>query len=79
MRLLPGLIILFFLNASVQTKKTPAKDYFPPYQSWQHLSTSSVFDTSALAQAVQYAIEHESTAPRNMELAQAMTFSKEPF
>jgi CubicO group peptidase (beta-lactamase class C family) len=54
--------------------------YFPPSGSWIHQSPSvHHFDSVKLYEAVRFAIEHESKQPRNLELAQAMTFGKEPF
>ncbi|MBD0350332.1 MAG: serine hydrolase, partial [Flavisolibacter sp.] len=37
------------------------------------------FNAVKLNEAIQFAKENESKAPRNMEIAQAMTFGKEPF
>ncbi len=72
------IFLQFGLNAFGQ-KKNAALFYFPSYQSWDHKPASSSFDTTKLSGAIQFAKEHESKQPRNMELSQAMSFGKEPF
>jgi len=63
-----------------KTAKASEKDYFPERGSWQHQSAAAHgFDSVKLQQAIQFAIQHESKQPRNMEISQAMTFGKEPF
>src|SRR6516164_10293950 len=76
--------ILFSITSFGQQKqkspKASDKDYFPARGSWQHQSPSSQgFDSVKLQLAVQFAIQHESKQSRNMEIAQTMTFGKEPF
>ncbi|HTI08313.1 MAG TPA: serine hydrolase [Puia sp.] len=57
-----------------------AGDYFPPAGQWQHRSPASLgLDSLKLQEAIRFAREHEARAPRNMELAQAESFGKEPF
>jgi CubicO group peptidase (beta-lactamase class C family) len=65
-----------------QAQPRPAKnaDYFPPAGQWQHRSPASLgLDSSALREAIRYAREMESKAPRSQELAQIESFGKEPF
>src|SRR4051812_11335371 len=65
---------------SGRQKATVDTAYFPPHGSWIHQSPSvHHFDSVKLCEAIRFAIEHESKQPRNLELAQAMTFGKEPF
>jgi hypothetical protein len=74
------------LTASAQQKSKhpePASptDYFPPRGEWQHRSPAALgLDSAALQEAIRYAREMESKAPRDQELAQAESFGKaEPF
>ena len=61
-----------------QTKK-PQPDYFPPPNEWQHRSPSSLgLDSTRLAESIQFARDKESKMPRDQQLAQAMTFGREP-
>lgn len=66
-----------------QKKTSPGNNtapYFPPAHAWEHRSlAASGFDSVLLHAAIQYARDHESKAPRSMELSQATTFGKEPF
>ena len=76
--------LIFFSQAFSQQKQKSSraieKDYFPERGAWQHQSPSAHgFDSSKLQQAIQFAIQHESKQPRNMEVSQALTFGKEPF
>ena len=54
--------------------------YYPPLNEWDKASPSSQgANESLLDEAITYAIEHESSKPRNMEVAHYMGFGKEPF
>ncbi len=55
--------------------------YFPPAgNDWQkHTPEQAKMDAAKLKEAVDFAIQSESKAPRDMELAQAQTFGREPF
>src|SRR6185312_3858936 len=54
--------------------------YFPPRGEWQRRSPAALgLDSAAIAGAVRFAIEMESKAPRDQELAQAESFGREPF
>ncbi|MBS1661724.1 MAG: serine hydrolase [Bacteroidetes bacterium] len=79
--LLPTLLVTFFLQA--QNKKASsaaAAPYFPPPGQWQHRSPSTLnLDSTKLAEAIQFARQKESTAPRDQALAQAESFGREPF
>jgi len=79
MRLLViGSAFLFFASFGFAQTKTKIS-YFPSAHIWEHKPATASFDTSKLSQAIQFAIEHESKQPRDMELSQTMSFGKEPF
>src|ERR1700722_17948189 len=63
------------------TQPSSPADYFPPRGEWQHRSPSALgLDSAALQDAIHYAREMESKAPRDQELAAAESFGKtEPF
>lgn len=76
-------MITFHLTAFSQ-KKGAAKDaqhtYFPAAHNWLHRSIkASGLDSVKLHEAIRFAKEHESKAPRSMELSHVMSFGKEPF
>ncbi|MGZ5189464.1 MAG: serine hydrolase domain-containing protein [Flavisolibacter sp.] len=77
MRKLFLLILLHQAFFVFSQKKTT--DYFPSINEWQEKPAHLVFDTLKLSEAIQFAIDHESKSPRNMELSQTMTFGKEPY
>lgn len=71
---------LFLLTQKREAGNSKSKIYFPPYGEWEHRTAlASGFDTGKLSAAIRFAIENESKAPRNMEIAHAMSFGKEPF
>src|SRR5258708_34063836 len=84
--LLPG---LFSVHAQTPPGKTGARRarttstaaaYFPPAGQWQHRSPASLgLDSLKLQQAIRFARDNQAKAPRNMELAQAESFGKDPF
>ena len=75
---------LFFLLVAglciqiAHAQKPVSKKYFPG-AAWEKKDAALSFDTVKLSAAVAYAKQHESKAPRDLELAHAMTFGKEPF
>ncbi len=81
-----NILLLFILISSFsfsqknkENKTVVAKDYFPSAQSWEHKDPSSIgLDSSKINAAIQFAKENEAKLPRNQEIAQAMTFGKEP-
>jgi CubicO group peptidase (beta-lactamase class C family) len=69
-----------FAQKNKETKPITAKDYFPSAQTWEHKPPSSIgLDSNKINTAIQFAKENEAKLPRNQEIAQAMTFGKEPF
>src|ERR1700760_1748463 len=77
------ILTVFSITATAQQKataqlKTPA--YSPAKGEWQHRSPPTPgLDSAALQDAIRYAREMETKAPRDQELAQAESFGKEPF
>ncbi len=59
----------------------PARSYYPSKgNQWEKRNPSLVgMDSVALAKAVAFAIENESKAPRDLEVAHYQTFGREPF
>lgn len=74
------IVFLFFAFClyGSQAQKQAAKKYFPGTV-WEKRNATLSFDTAGLSAAVAFAIQQESKAPRNLELAHAMTFGKEPY
>jgi CubicO group peptidase (beta-lactamase class C family) len=65
---------------SAQLKNSKNTSYFPAKDTWQHRAPADIgLDAEKLAAAVQFAKNNESKASRNMEIAQALSFGKEPF
>ncbi|HYE54951.1 MAG TPA: serine hydrolase [Chitinophagaceae bacterium] len=80
MRTATFIFILLITASAYAQKKNEPQPYFPPSHTWQRKSPADAgFDTALLNQAIAFSKEKESKAPRSMELAQAMTFGKEPF
>src|SRR6188768_1627119 len=72
-------LIIFSLLLNM-TAATLAQSYFPPRGEWKHRSPAAMgLDSIKLAAAIQFAKENESASPRSMEIAQALSFGKEPF
>ncbi|MBP1652914.1 MAG: beta-lactamase [Bacteroidetes bacterium] len=74
--------ILLFLLVSIswQGFAQSKQGYFPPRGEWQQKVPKTLgLDPVKLDSAIAYAIQNESKAPRDMELAQAISFGKEPF
>jgi CubicO group peptidase (beta-lactamase class C family) len=71
------------LTAASQKSSRSKKEsfsYFPSYIEWTHQSPlTSGFDTALLNKAIRFAQEKESKNPRDLEVAHAMTFGKEPY
>lgn len=68
----------FFFCVQTFSQKPPV--YFPPANQWEQRPARSLgLDSAKIAEAIQFAIANEAKLPRNQELAQAMSFGKEPF
>jgi CubicO group peptidase (beta-lactamase class C family) len=70
--LLPLLLAILVLHAQTS--------YFPPRNQWQHRTAAALgIDSEAIQEVIRYARENEAKAPRDQELAQALSFGREPF
>jgi hypothetical protein len=68
------------LSCPAQSKIAKTADYFPPRGEWQHRSPVSLgMDSLSLQEAIRFARDNESKAPRDQELAQTESFGQEPF
>jgi len=57
-----------------------SREYFPSARAWEHRSPSALgLDSGKISEAIRFAKDSESKLPRNQEIAQAITFGKEPF
>lgn len=77
-------LISLLITSNILSQRKPVNNnnvsiYFPEAGNWQHQPAASAFDVNKLTEAIQFAKDHETKQPRNMELSQAMTFGKEPF
>ena len=83
MRIFSIALLLLVSTAPVAQKKSASKTpsaYFPPAHAWERKSPAAAgFDSIQLYAAIRFAQERESKTPRNLELAHAMSFGKEPF
>ena len=74
-KLLTILCLLYAISATAQKN-----NYYPSAKNWEHRSPAFFsIDTNKIKQAIAFAVEHETTQPRNLWLSQAMQFGKEPF
>lgn len=70
-------ICLLCINLQTLAQKTP---YFPTASQWENrLPSFFNIDSSKIQEAISYAINHESSLPKNQWLSQAYQFGKEPF
>ncbi len=80
-----GALVLASLATSpalhAQQSRARAAGYVPPRgDGWQRRTPAQAgMDSTRLAEAVAFAVQSESKAPRNLELAHYRTFGREPF
>lgn len=73
-----GCVIVFSVPA--QKKSVTPALYYPPAGSWEQRPPAALqLDSLQLAKAIAFAVQHETQAPRNMEINHYRTFGKEPF
>ena len=66
-------LLLFSIHLFAQ------KSYYPSAENWEtHTSEQAKFDAEKLKSAIDFAKSSETKAPRDMELAQAQSFGREP-
>ncbi len=62
-----------------QKKLVPLQTYFPPKGNWESRTPGSMgLSESTLNEAISFAMAHETSMPKNQELAQIYNFYKEP-
>ena len=75
-----ALVVGLTAPAAAQKGRVVAAPYVPPAGTWERRSPSTMgMDSVKLADAIAYAIEKESTTPRDLELNHYQTFGREPF
>ncbi len=73
------LLTLFCLLTAISAT-AQKNNYYPSAKNWEHKSPSFfAIDSNKIKEAVDFAISHETSQPRNLWLSQAMQFGKEPF
>ncbi len=74
---------LIFLSIAAIAQKNKSQQpiaYFPSAHEWVQMPLKLIgVDSLKLKQAIDFAIEKDNKAPRNMEISQAQSFGKEPF
>jgi CubicO group peptidase (beta-lactamase class C family) len=71
--------ILLALVLLISTNSFGQKIYFPTAEIWEkHTPEQAKFDPAKLKSAIDFAIQNEVKAPRNLELAHYQTFGREP-
>lgn len=69
---------LFFLVTSLTL--FAQSTYFPPRGDWEKRTPEQVgLNAAKIQEAVKFAIDNESTTPRNLEIAHYQSFGREPF
>ena len=71
-----SLLIILVLSSQAFSQSL----YFPQTGNWETRAAAQAgFDPVKLREAIAFAVANESKAPRDMELAQAQTFGREPY
>jgi CubicO group peptidase (beta-lactamase class C family) len=71
-----GLLLIFAFAIENFAQKT----YFPTAEVWERRTPEQArMDAAKLKEAIDFAVQSESKAPRNLELAHYQTFGREPF
>lgn len=72
---------LFYLCLLVNVASfAQTKAYFPPKGEWQHRAPQTMgLDSAKLSAAIRFAEDNDAKAPRDQEIAQSLSFGKEPF
>jgi len=69
-------LFLFVFSISLSAQKV----YYPSAEKWETRTPDQVrIDPGKLKEAVDFAVQNESKAPRNLELAHYQTFGREPY
>lgn len=76
-RLILLALISFFAFSAISSAQ---KNYFPAADVWERRTPEQAkMDAAKLKEAIDFAVQNESKAPRNLELAHFQTFGREPF
>jgi CubicO group peptidase (beta-lactamase class C family) len=79
-RLRADFLFVLFLFAVFASNIFAQKTYFPTADIWERRAPEQAkMDAAKLKEAIDFAIQNESKAPRNLELAHFQTFGREPF
>jgi CubicO group peptidase (beta-lactamase class C family) len=71
-----ALFLFVFFASNIFAQKT----YFPTAETWERRAPEAAkMDAAKLKEAIDFAVQNESKAPRNLELAHFQTFGREPF
>lgn len=74
------LLVFLCLPTLCQAQRKKDKVYFPPAGQWEKREPETMgMNGSLLQQAIQFALEHEAQAPRDLKQAHYQSFGKEPF
>lgn len=70
-------LVLLFCVFSL--KLNGQRTYYPPATGWEtRTAEQAKFDAAKLKEAIDFAVQNEAKAPRDIELAQAQSFGREP-
>ncbi|AHM60818.1 penicillin-binding protein, beta-lactamase class C [Flammeovirgaceae bacterium 311] len=74
------LLLSFHFNSETFAQRKKEKVYFPEAGNWEVRTPAAMgMDEAKLQNAIQFAIENEAKAPRNLKEAHYQSFGKEPF
>lgn len=74
------IFVCLLLLAPFSQNSFAQKVYYPSAENWEKRTPEQAkFDAAKLKEAIDFAVQSEAKAPRDMELAQAQTFGREPF
>jgi CubicO group peptidase (beta-lactamase class C family) len=75
-RICPAILFLFVFSISLSAQKA----YYPGAENWETRRPEQAgVDPAKLKEAVDFAMQNETKAPRNLELAHYQTFGREPY
>ena len=80
-KILCRVFFVYLLSSSLFLQNNFAqKVYYPTADNWEKRAPEQAkFDATKLKEAIDFAVQNESKAPRNLELAHYQTFGREPF
>jgi hypothetical protein len=73
-------LVCLLINAFFLQNNFAQKTYYPAVDGWEKRTPEQAkFDSAKLKEAIDFAIQSEAKAPRDMELSLTQTFGREPF